>query len=104
MRTVGLAIGWLLLLAAFGCLAFDVARMDGNAFALAPLGQVWFALDPGSLNFTQAVIERYIWASLWDPGISTLLQWPAFFVFLVPGVILLMLFRQRGPRPKFRKP
>lgn len=35
------------------------------------LGGIWFSAHNGSLNLTQAVIQRYIHPALWDP----MLQW-----------------------------
>ena len=106
MRLFARIFGWLLVLAALGCLAFDLSRLaDGEAFTLSPLGQVWFTLDPGSLNLLQAVVERYISPRLWGPpGIANLLLLPAVAVFLVPGLILVLLsHRRRGPRRWFRR-
>lgn len=46
-------------------------------FAFAPLGQRWFQIDQmigtGSLNLTQAVIQRFISTSLWDYAIQPVL-------------------------------
>ena len=106
MRLFGRILGWLLILAALGSLAFDLNRLaNGEVFYLSPLGQVWFTLDPGSLNLLQAIVERYIWQRLWGPpGIATVLLLPAVAVFLVPGLILLLLsYRRPGPRRWFRR-
>ena len=97
MRIVGLALGWIFLLGALGALGYDLARLArGEGFGFSPLGQLWFALDPGSLNGLQAGVERYVWEPLWDPGIVTVLQLPALPLFLVPGLILVLLCRRRG--------
>ena len=102
MKLVGRILGWLLLLAAVGTLGYDLSRtMEGQGFQFSPLGQIWFDLHVPSLNLVQAVIERYIWAPLWDPVIAGLLQWPALPVFLIPGLILVLLCRR--PRQRRRR-
>ena len=80
------------MIAALAALAMDLAGMvEGSGFSAVPAGQLWYSLDPGSLNLTQAVIERYIWVPLWDPVLLTVLQWPAALVLAIPGVLLLAL-------------
>lgn len=99
MRFICLAIGGLFLLAALGVLGFEQSRrVEGEPFELQPLGQVWFDIDAGSLNLVQAVVERYISTTLWDPVILTILYWPAFLVFLVPGLVLILLCARRRRR------
>lgn len=46
-------------------------------FRLRVVGEVWYAISPGTLNLTQAVIERYVAEWLWNPVALTLLLWPA---------------------------
>ncbi len=96
MRLFGRILGWLFLLAALATLGYDLARLAGSqGFSFSPLGQVWYNLHSSSLNLIQAIVERYIWEPLWDPVIATLLLWPALFVFLVPGLLLVVLCRRR---------
>ena len=40
-------------------------------------GQLWFALDSGSLNAFQAVVQRYLHPALWENAIVPLLLRPA---------------------------
>ena len=107
MRSLGRLIGWLLVLAALASLVYDLLRVaQGGAYRPAPLGQIWYTLDPGSLNLSQAVIERYVWPPLWDPVILWVLQQPAVLDFLLPGVLLVLLTsrsrRRFGKRRWFR--
>ena len=64
------------------------------------MGQLWYELSPGSLQLTEAVIDRYIDPCalltflgcdtfLWHPIIAGLLQWPA---GLVLGMIAALIF------------
>ena len=100
MRFLARILSFPFLVAGFAVFFVDLGAMiDGAPFSLMPLGRVWYALGPGSLNLTQAVVERYIWPPLWDPVLITVLQWPAAAVLGVPGIVLLIL-GFRGP-PEF---
>ena len=84
--------GSLFLIAGAMVLASDIMRaMDVGQFSFTPLGKVWFELDASSLNFSQAIIQRYTFPEIWDPGIITILNWPAVFVLTGTGVFLLLL-------------
>ncbi len=84
--------GLLLLLGALGAAAwqFQFWAQTGRYVPVA-LGQMWFNLDPPSLNLVQAVIERYVWPPLWDPVLLTILRGPAWAVLGLPALILLIL-------------
>ena len=96
---VGRIIGWILLIAALAVLARDIlASIDAGAITLIAAGELWFHLHQTSLQVAEPAIARHIpvigpW--LWHPVISTLLTWPALFVFAVPGLLLAWLFRPR---------
>jgi ABC-type Fe3+ transport system permease subunit len=99
MRSIFRALAFVFLIAALAAAIYEVLLYFGSdEYRSYPLGQLWFDLDPGSLNLVQAVTERYIAQWLWDPVIFTLLQWPAWSVFGGIGVILLFLTRSRGRR------
>ncbi len=89
---VGRAIGWIFLLAGGAVLVRDLlVWIDTKHWAPIALGQLWYELNRSSLNFLQAVIQRYIHPFLWDPIIvSILLSW-AFAVLMVLGVLVLVL-------------
>ena len=102
MRIVGQVLGWVLILAAVAVIGADVqAALDSGQFMPRPAGQLWFQLDVGSLNLLQALVQRYLHPSIWDPGIVSVLLLPAFVVLAVPGVLLALLCR---PGPERRKP
>jgi hypothetical protein len=101
---VGRVIGWVLLLAGLVVLARDaIGWIDTHVFSPIALGQLWFDLSPGSLNFVQAVIQRYIHPAVWDPAITSVLFLWAWAVFVVLGVVLLALFRRRNGRWRRRR-
>ncbi len=99
MRYVLCICGFAFALAAVAVAGWALA-LSGPAGLLGhPLGELWFRLNPGSLNLIQAVVERYIWPPLWDPAIASVLQLPAIFCFAVPALVLLglcVLRRRRG--------
>jgi hypothetical protein len=62
------------------------------------MGKLWYQLSPGSLNLMQAVIERHVWKTLWDPIILTVLLQPVWLVLGIPGLLLALLARSRKRR------
>jgi len=73
------------------------ARLAGEPVG-QPVGQLWFALDPGSLNLLQALVERGLWPPLWDWIVFPVLRQsaPAVAVAaLASAVVLLVLGRAR---------
>ncbi|MCG8493228.1 MAG: hypothetical protein MI743_16525 [Sneathiellales bacterium] len=96
---VGRIIAWILI--AIGLILAGgelVTSLQAGEWAPQLLGQLWFELDSESLNLTQAIVQRYLLPELWDPVIVTILLWPAWVIFLVPGFILLLIFRKRSNR------
>jgi len=95
LSLVGFAIGAVLLYLALYAGAMEVRlNVGSDSYATLLLGELWFGLAPGTLNFLQAIIQRYLSPELWDPGIVTVLLWPAWMVFAVPGAALVALSRQ----------
>ncbi|WP_158047434.1 hypothetical protein [Skermanella pratensis] len=89
-------IGGVLLLAGLAALGWDLWQWSGMAAAggglhLSAAGELWYRLHPGSLNLMQAVVQRYLAPELWDPGLLTVLLWPAALVLAAPGLVLLAL-------------
>lgn len=98
LRGLSRITGYILLVAALLVLLLDLWRWwrsDAAALSLRPLGQVWFSLDPGSLNLVQAVIERYLLPFLWDPLLLTVLTWGATPVLAVIALFFLWLGARR---------
>jgi hypothetical protein len=79
----------------FGALTVAALALDGyryyetNLYKPVTLGATWAAIDIGSLNLSQAVVQRYLSAWLWDPAIQTVLTAPAWLVLAIIGVIAL---------------
>ena len=94
-------IGWILLALALvmvGHVGLNALEGDGRG-ALA-LGELWFRIDQAcgtaSLNVFQAVVQRYIWAWLWEGVIQNLLTAPGWIVLAIPGALLAWFCRDRG--------
>ena len=101
MRLFAGLLGLFLVIAAIATFAADLAAAsEGNDMQLMPLGQLWYSLHVGSLNLTQAVIERYIWEPLWDPLLTSVLQLPAGPVLGLLGILLIVASLLRRPGAK----
>ncbi|WP_453962257.1 hypothetical protein [Amorphus suaedae] len=87
-------LGWGLFLAGLAAGAYDVFHsvQIGHNDSTS-LGEWWYALSPGSLNLSQAVVQRYISPALWDPYIQGLLIAPGWAVLSVLGIVVLVLAR-----------
>ena len=99
-------IGWVLLLLAALVLVFAVVLLIGGTPIFSETGgEYWFKTDSESLNLAQAVTQRYLHPSVWDPFIVNILLWPVagglgvvLAVFAVPGLLMVTLFRRRRRR------
>jgi hypothetical protein len=88
----------------FGTLGLVVLAFDGyhlydtGLYKPASIGATWAAVDIGSLNISQAVVQRYISPWLWDPAIQTVLAAPMWLVLAIIAVIALAndALRRRG--------
>lgn len=75
----------------------DLLRfLDTGALAFQSLGETWYKLDQDSLNLSQAIIQRYIWPPIWDPGMTTLLLWPAWALPLIIAIGIWAWGQMRG--------
>ena len=95
---------WLgLLLLAMGLVAFGYevfVAINSGSYRMIAAGELWFRLHAYSLNLSQAVIQRYLHPSLWDPLLISALQWPTWALLGIPGVLLAVLF---GPLTRRRE-
>lgn len=105
MRVLGFllrAVGWLLILAALAVAGIEALHWwRTGEWQAIPAGKLWFDLHKDSLQLIQPVIERYIWPPLWNPVLFTVLQWPAWAVLGVPGLVLALVPGLRGRRRMF---
>ena len=99
-------IGWILLVLAVLAAGYEVfLAVGGDGYRMGPFGEIWFRLDPmlgtASLNVSQAVVQRYVWAWLWEAVVQTILGLPAWAVFGVPGIALLWIGLRRRRSRRF---
>lgn len=101
-------IGWIFLLMSVLPVALGVWLWFEGHDMTQPAGQLWFALDSESLNTAQVVVQRYLYADLWDAVIVPVLQravWLAVAVVAVFFAILgapILLFARRRRHRSFR--
>ncbi|MFQ5565556.1 MAG: hypothetical protein ACE5EU_04260 [Paracoccaceae bacterium] len=97
-----LAVLFLLLgLVALGGDLYFALAGDG-VIRLQALGEWWARIDRDSLLLLQPAVERHISPTLWDPGIQTVLEWPAVADFAGLGAVFWLLHRL-GRRRRRRK-
>jgi len=100
---VGRILGWILIVFAIGMAGHEIiASLDVGHYERLAFGALWAKIDIGSLNLIQAVVQRYVWVWLWDGIIIKLLLMPAWAVLSVPGILLVLGFRERDPARRVR--
>lgn len=88
------AVGWVLFLAGLAAGGYDIYNsVQVGRNASTALGTLWYGLSPESLNASQAMVQRYISPTLWDPYIQTLLVTPAWVVLGGFGIVFVVLAR-----------
>jgi len=91
---VSRTVGWLLILAAVAAFGRDVfGWLDTGQWDSKLVGELWYELHRDSLQLLQPAIERYVLPALWSYVIFPILLAPAWLVFAVPGIVLLLLPR-----------
>lgn len=84
-------LGALLLAASLWPAGREAAAVASGAHSFIPLGQLWFEIDPPSLNMTQAGIQRHVAPWLWEDVIQPVLELPAWPALASLGAALLLL-------------
>jgi uncharacterized protein (DUF2062 family) len=102
------AIGQVFLVLAAAVLGTGAWLWLAGQDLLQPLGRVWFTAHAASLNLLQAVVQRYVYADLWDAVFVPFLllaAWKALAVaFIILAVIsgIFLAFARRRRRYTFR--
>lgn len=95
-RRATVVLGWILIALALAALGYEAwLALQTGAYRMVAAGELWFRLDVGSLNLSQAIVQRYVHPALWEPGIVTLLRWPAWSLLGAAGVVLVLAFSKR---------
>ncbi len=93
---VGRLIGWLLILLGVIALGVELLQsLEAGTWEPVALGQMWFQIEPVSLQQMQPLVQRYLHPVIWDPGIQSVLLWPAWTFLMGVGIILSVLFKKR---------
>jgi hypothetical protein len=90
------AIGLWIVAAGFIAAVVDGTRsVAASSLVMTPFGQSWFEFSPGTLNLSQAVIQRNVAPWLWDPVIQTALMAPTALVLMGLGFLIMLLGTKR---------
>jgi hypothetical protein len=87
------------------CVSVIMAVLDGarsvaaSEIVLTPLGVSWYAASPETINLAQAIVQRYLLPSIWDPFMIWVLNQPGFLVMAALAALLYMI----GYRPRRRR-
>ena len=94
------AVGWLLLAMAVAAFVYDgLTWWSAGAFKLAPLGELWSRLDPGSLFAVEKSVGAQL-PALWDWIMRPLLGTPALPILTLLGVLLVRAGQTRDREPE----
>jgi hypothetical protein len=86
------ALGTLIVIGALGAGFLDLYRsVSRDRIVLTPLGEIWYALSPETLNLLQASIQRGLHPVLWDPMMQTFLQLPGWLALFILATLTLLL-------------
>jgi hypothetical protein len=90
--------GLLFLAAAFILVIYDGTKsIAANRFYFTTVRMLWELLNPNSLAQIRPVLTPYLDGLLWDPGMVTVLAWPAWSLLGCFGVLLILLGRKKKP-------
>jgi hypothetical protein len=95
MRKFGYWFGVGLLVAGGAVAVAELLTMAQGARSTLSIGAIWFRIHANSLVGFQALIEKQLSPAVWPP-IQWLLTLPAWLVLAPPGLLLVLLCRDRG--------
>ena len=95
MRRFGYWLGVGLLVAGAAATVAELLTILQGAPATLSIGAIWFRIHANSLVGFQALIENGITPLLWPP-IQWLLTLPTWLVLVPPGLLLVLLCRDKG--------
>ena len=95
MRRFGYWLGVGLLVAGAAATVAELLTILQGAPATLSIGAIWFRIHANSLVGFQALIENGITPLIWPP-IQWLLTLPAWLVLVPPGLLLVLLCRDKG--------
>jgi hypothetical protein len=91
-------LGLLCLAAAFILVIYDGTKsIAANRFIFTNVRTLWELLNAASLAQVRPLLSPYMHGMLWDPGMVTLLAWPAWSLLGCLGILFLLLGRRKKP-------
>jgi peptidoglycan/LPS O-acetylase OafA/YrhL len=91
-------LGLLCLAAAFILVIYDGTKsIAANRFYFTTVRMLWELLNPGSLAQVRPLLSPYAHGLLWDPGMLTVLAWPACSLLACLGILFILLGRKKKP-------
>ena len=96
---------WLLLLAMVAAVVDATKSLaGGGAWVVTPMGEQWKALSPETLEGAKAGIQTHAAPFLWDPVMLTILAAPAWSLFGVFGILMILAGRRKKPLIGYVRP
>jgi len=98
IRSLLRLIGVVALAAGFILLMYDGAKSiaDSRVY-IYKLGQLWTDVHAASLEAAQTRVQGSLPPAVWEPGITTVLDQPAWLIFGLVGIVFILLGRRRKP-------
>ena len=91
-------LGLLCLAAAFILVIYDGTKsIAARRFYFTTVRTLWELLNPTSLTQVRPMLTPYLNGVLWDPGMVSVLGWPAWSLLGCFGILLTLLGRKRKP-------
>ncbi|SEP63459.1 hypothetical protein SAMN05428969_0235 [Devosia sp. YR412] len=87
---------WLIGLALVLLVVDGTKSLGANALVFTSLSDLWTTVHPPSLAAVEEFFETRFFAQLLDAALKAVLNYPAFAVFGLPGIVLALL--GRAPR------
>jgi len=87
---------WLIGLALILLVVDGTRSLGANALVFTSLADLWTSVHPPSLLAVEEFFETRFFAQLLDAALKAVLDYPAFAVFGLPGIVLALL--GRAPR------
>jgi hypothetical protein len=95
MRKFGYWLGVVLLVAGAAAAVAELLTIVQGAPSTLSIGAIWFRIHGNSLVGFQALIEKGVSPLIWPP-IQWFLTLPTWLVLVPPGLLLVLLCRDRG--------
>lgn len=85
---------WLIGLALVLIVVDGTKSLGANGLVFTSLADLWTSVHPPSLEAVAVFFESRFFAQLLDAALKTVLDYPAFAVFGVPGIVLALAGRK----------